>query len=49
MAYGAEETPPPVVVSTIKARQHGFSECIDTEDMLRKWFARYQDAALLPR
>ncbi len=49
MAYGADETPPPVVMSTIKARQHGFHDCIDTEDMLRKWFARYQEAGLLPR
>ena len=48
LAYGAEESPPPVLVSTIKARQHGFHDCIDTEDMLRKWIARYREARLLP-
>ena len=31
-----------------KARQHGFHDCIDTEDMLRKWIARYREAGLLP-
>jgi nucleoside-diphosphate-sugar epimerase len=34
--------------STIKIRQHGFAECIDTEDMFRKWFARMQTNRLLP-
>lgn len=48
MAFGAEETPPPVVVSTIKARQYGFNDCVDTEDMLRKWIDRYRAARLLP-
>jgi nucleoside-diphosphate-sugar epimerase len=36
------------LVSTIKARQAGFADCIDTEDMLRKWFARFQELRLLP-
>ena len=36
------------LVSTIKARQHGFHDCIDTEDMLRKWFRRFQELKLLP-
>jgi hypothetical protein len=35
-------------VSTIKLRQAGFQDCIDTQDMLRKWFKRFQDARLLP-
>ncbi len=38
----------PMLVSTIKARQAGFHDCIDTQDMLRKWFKRFQDARLLP-
>ena len=38
----------PMLVSTVKARQAGFHECIDTQDMLRKWFKRFQDARLLP-
>ena len=40
--------PRPVLVSTIKARQAGFHDCIDTEDMLEKWFRRFQDLRLLP-
>jgi nucleoside-diphosphate-sugar epimerase len=36
------------LVSTIKARQAGFHDCIDTEDMLRKWFRRFQELRLLP-
>jgi nucleoside-diphosphate-sugar epimerase len=47
-AYGAEQPPPAMLVSTIKARQHGFHECMDTEDMFRKWFKRFQDLRLLP-
>jgi nucleoside-diphosphate-sugar epimerase len=46
--YGAAQTPPPMLVSTIKARQAGFHECIDTEDMFRKWFRRWQELKLLP-
>jgi len=38
----------PMLVSTIKARQAGFQDCIDTQDMLRKWFKRFQDSRLLP-
>ena len=48
MASGFTDPPPVVVVSTIKARQFGFQDCMDTEDMLRKWMKRYQDAKLLP-
>jgi nucleoside-diphosphate-sugar epimerase len=47
-AYGLKTPPPPMIVSTIKARQAGFHDCMDTEDMLRKWFAWYQDHRLLP-
>jgi nucleoside-diphosphate-sugar epimerase len=36
------------LVSTIKARHAGFHDCIDTEDMLRKWFRRFQELRLLP-
>ncbi len=47
-AYGVDHTPPPILVSTIKLRQAGFHVCMDTEDMLRKWFRRFQDLRLLP-
>jgi nucleoside-diphosphate-sugar epimerase len=47
-AYGAGQLPPTMLVSTIKARQAGFTECLDTEDMFRKWFRRWQELRLLP-
>ena len=47
-ARGAELTPQPALVSTIKIRRAGFRDCIDTEDMLRKWFQRFQAERLLP-
>ena len=47
-AYGAEKLPPAMLVSTVKARQAGFHDCMDTEDMFRKWFRRFQDLRLLP-
>ncbi len=40
--------PSATLVSTIKARQTGFHDCIDTEDMLCKWFRRFQELHLLP-
>ena len=39
----------PVVVSTIKLRQAGFQDCIDTEDMLIELLTQYQDEGILPR
>jgi nucleoside-diphosphate-sugar epimerase len=46
-AYGVPN-PQPMIVSTIKARQAGFQDCMDTEDMFRKWFLRFQELRLLP-
>lgn len=46
--YGSEVVRPPALVSTIKLRQAGFGSCIDTENMFRKWFARFQERRLLP-
>jgi hypothetical protein len=48
LGYGLEQSPPPALVSTIKARQHGFDECIDTEDMFRKWIGHFQAKGLFP-
>jgi nucleoside-diphosphate-sugar epimerase len=45
---GGDSTPPPAIVSTIKLRQAGFHHCIDTEDMLMKWFSRLRQMRLLP-
>ncbi len=47
-AYGASEPPPPVIVSTIKIRQAGFHECMDTEDMFRDLIKRYQELGWIP-
>jgi nucleoside-diphosphate-sugar epimerase len=38
----------PMLVSTIKARQAGFHDCIDSADMMRKWFRAFQQHRLLP-
>jgi nucleoside-diphosphate-sugar epimerase len=48
MAHGAEGGLPPALVSTIKLRQAGFHEVMDTEEMFRKWFSILQDERLLP-
>lgn len=47
-AYGAKQPPPTTLVSTIKARQAGFHDCMDTDDMFRKWFRRYKELGWLP-
>ncbi|HUP75048.1 MAG TPA: NAD-dependent epimerase/dehydratase family protein [Acidimicrobiales bacterium] len=46
--YGSNAERPPALVSTIKLRQAGFGDCIDTEDMFRKWFGRFRERRLLP-
>ena len=47
-AYGAESAPPPILVSTVKIRQAGFHDCLDTEDMFRNLIARYQALGWIP-
>ena len=37
------------LVSTIKLRQSGFGECLDTEDSFRFWFDRYAERGILPK
>ncbi len=46
----ASERPPgvPMLVSTIKARQHGFHACRDTEDVLLEQIERMRRERLLP-
>jgi nucleoside-diphosphate-sugar epimerase len=46
--YGRDTPRYPQLVSTIKIRQAGFGDCIDTEDMFHKWFGRFQSDGLLP-
>ncbi|HEX2136531.1 MAG TPA: nucleoside-diphosphate sugar epimerase, partial [Microvirga sp.] len=47
-AYGAQRPPPPALVSTIKIRQAGFGDCIDTEDMFRDLFRSLAAKRILP-
>jgi hypothetical protein len=46
--YGTSLTRLPTLVSTIKIRQAGFEDCVDSEEMFRHWFARFQARQLLP-
>ena len=47
-AYGVQHPPPAVLVSTIKLRQAGFGDCIDTEDMFRDWFRILAARKIIP-
>jgi nucleoside-diphosphate-sugar epimerase len=49
MGYGFDGTLPPALVSTVKIRQAGFGEAMDTEAMFAKWFRQFQATGLLPR
>jgi hypothetical protein len=41
-------TGPITLNSTIAAREAGFADCMDTEDMFRKWFRRLQEDGGIP-
>ncbi len=45
--FGADRSSPGLV-STIKIRQHGFGECLDTEDAFAYWLNRYIEQGVLP-
>jgi nucleoside-diphosphate-sugar epimerase len=47
-AHGRGTPPPPVLLSTVKIRQAGFADCVDTEDMIAAWFAALRRLRLLP-
>jgi nucleoside-diphosphate-sugar epimerase len=47
-ARALRERPEGAPMSSIKARAAGFNDVLYTDDMLRKWFARYQAEGLLP-
>jgi len=38
----------PALLSTVKIRQAGFGDCIDTADMLREWFGAFRQGRLVP-
>jgi nucleoside-diphosphate-sugar epimerase len=47
--FGAFGTRPlPALLSTIKIRKAGFTECTDTDEMFRAWFHILRDRRLLP-
>lgn len=46
-AYGL--TPEPALVSTIKIRQAGFGDCMDTEEMFLGYIREMQDQRLIPK
>ncbi len=48
MASGAAREPKPVLVSTVKLRQAGFGDCIDTEQMFRELIAAMIEKRLAP-
>ncbi|MCR9094454.1 MAG: SDR family oxidoreductase [bacterium] len=47
--FGREHPAPPNMLSTIKLRQAGFDECLDSEDMLVGWIEWMQRKKLIPR
>ncbi len=47
-AYGAEEMPPFASESTVKIRQAGFGECMDTEEMWRHWLGSLVERRVIP-
>ena len=48
MASLSGRAAPPALVSTIKLRQAGFGDCIDSEDMFRELFAVLRTKKILP-
>ena len=48
LGHGRDAARRPTLVSTIKARQAGFADCVDTEDMFRRSIARLQDQRIFP-
>lgn len=47
-ALGSGATTESILVSTIKARRHGFHDCIDTEQMMIEWLEDYRRRGALP-
>lgn len=48
LGVGREHPSPPTMLSTIKLRQAGFADCVDSEDMLVEWIRWMQDERLIP-
>lgn len=48
LGYGRDGGPGAAIVSTVKLRQAGFHDMVDTEQMFRRWFRDFQQRKLLP-
>ena len=48
-AWGARGPDRAGLVSTIKLRQAGFGDCVDTEVMFRNWLGRLADRRVIPQ
>jgi len=48
-SLGHGSRPNDVILSTIRIRQAGFSDCIDSEEMFLGWLTRLQAEGILPR
>jgi hypothetical protein len=46
--FGRTTVPLPQLVSTIKIRHAGFTDCVDSEADLAAWFERLRDRRLIP-
>ena len=47
-SWGAKQTPASTLVSTIKLRQAGFGDCVDTEVMFRRWLGILAERGVVP-
>jgi hypothetical protein len=48
LGYGRDRVPMPQLVSTIKIRQAGFTDCLDSEADLASWFDQLRSRRLIP-
>jgi nucleoside-diphosphate-sugar epimerase len=48
-SWGAKQAPGSTLVSTIKLRQAGFGDCVDTEVMFARWLGVLADRRVIPR
>lgn len=48
LGFGRTAVGAPSLLSTVKIRQAGFADCVDTEDMVVKWLRRLQADRLIP-
>ncbi len=47
--YGLTQPPPPTFVSTVKIKQAGFNEVMDTERAVRHWLGVLMERRIIPR